>query len=198
MSPNSSESQLTFPKLGEDNYSSWSKNMKAYLMQKKVWAIVKGTDVKPSSQDDGLREWLKEEQLAAGAIYLALEDSQKSQIEDIMDDPKKMWQELESIHVQKCPSTRFNSYNSLLSISKLPDESLPALTARIEKGMQEIKNLRPSGFSLDDSDADIMSMAMVHALPQEYSSFVSSLILLPKFDFKTLKEAFILECQMPA
>ena len=105
MTSNSSDSSLGFQKLGEDNYASWSRNMKAYLMQKKVWAIVKGTDVKPSSGDSGLREWLKDEQLAAGVIYLGLEEGQKSQVEDILDEPKKMWDLLESIHVQKCPST---------------------------------------------------------------------------------------------
>ena len=47
MSSNATESSLSFPKLGEDNYSSWSKNMKAYLMKKKVWLIVSGIDVKP-------------------------------------------------------------------------------------------------------------------------------------------------------
>jgi len=167
--------------------------MKAYLIQKKVWAIVKGTDIKPAAGDDGYREWIKDEQLAAGAIYLGLEEGQKSQIVEFMEDPKKMWEVLESIHVQKHPSTRFNSYNSLLSITKLPEESLPALTARIKKAMLEIKNLCSDNFTLDDLDADLKSMAMIRALPDEYQSFVSSLVLLPKFDFKTLKEAFILE-----
>src|ERR1700749_2040578 len=193
MSNQSSESMASFPKLGEDNYSSWSKNMKAFLMQKKVWAIVKGTDVQPSPGDANLRDWLKDEQLAAGVIYLGLQEGQKSQIEDFLDDPKKMWMELESIHVQKRPSTRFNAYNSLLSILKLEDESLPALTSRIERAMQEVKNLRPATFSLADLDSDLVCMAMIRSLPAEYRSFVSSLILLPKFDFKTLREAFILE-----
>ena len=98
--------------------------MRAYLMQKKVWTIVKGTDVKPGVDDDGFREWIKDEQLAAGAIYLGLEDSQKSQVDHMSEDPKKMWEKLESIHVQKHPSTRYNAYNSLLSIHKLPEESL--------------------------------------------------------------------------
>ena len=74
MNTSTSESIASFPQLGEDNYSSWSKNMKAYLMQKKVWAIVKGTDEKPSSGDANLRDWLKDEQLAAGVIYLGLEE----------------------------------------------------------------------------------------------------------------------------
>ena len=113
--------------------------MKAYLMQKKVWAIVMGTDIRPSPGGVVLRYLLKDEQLAAGVIYLGLEDTQKSQVEEFLDDPKHMWEELESIHVQKHLSTRFNGYNSLLSITKLEDESLPSLTSRIKKAMQEVK-----------------------------------------------------------
>src|ERR1700742_172342 len=160
------------PKLGESNYASWSKNMKAYLMQKRVWAIVKGTDTQPSPGSPDLRDWLKDEQLAAGVIYLGLEEGQKSQIENFQDNPKRMWEELESIHVQRCPSTRFNAYNTLLSITKQGDESLPSLTARIEKSMSEVKNLRPAGFSLADLDSDLLSMAMIRSLPAEYRSFV--------------------------
>lgn len=183
MNPSNAESIASFPKLGEANYSTWSKNIKAYLMQKKVWAIVKGTDVKPSPGDADLRAWLKDEQLAAGVIYLGLEEGQKSQIEDFLDDPKRMWDALESIHVQKRPSTRFNTCNALLSISKDENESPPSLTAKIEKAI----------FSINDLDEDLMCMAMIRSLPAEYRSFVSSLVLLPQFDFKMLKEAFILE-----
>src|ERR1700742_3911264 len=190
---NLSESTPAFPKLGEDNYSTWSRNMKAYLMQKKVWGIVSGKDPKPSPGDAILRDWLKDEGVASGLIYLGVEDGQKSQIEDFLDDPKKMWETLEAIHVQKRPTTRFIAYNSLLSITKQDDESLPSLTSRIEKSMQEIKSLRPKAFTIDDLDDDLVSMTMVRSLPSEYQSLVSSLILLPQFDFKTIKEAFINE-----
>ena len=149
-------------------------------MKMKVWAIVKGTDTKPSVGDANLRDWLKDEQQAAGIIFLGLQDGQKSQIEAHLDDPKAMWEKLKQIHVQKRPSTRFNAYNALLSIQKVEDESLPSLTARIEKCMQDIKNLRPTPFTITELDEDLMSMAMVRALPSEYSSFVSSLILLPQ------------------
>ena len=71
--------------------------------------------------------------------------------------------------------------------------SLPSLTARIEKAMQEVKNLQPDSFSITELDGDLMCMAMIRSLPSEYRSFVSSLVLLPQFDFKTLKEAFIIE-----
>jgi len=167
--------------------------MQAYLMQKRVWGIIDGSDPKPNVGDAGYRDWNKDVQLAAGAIYLGLEENQKSQIRTIMGDPVKMWEELKAIHVQKRPSTRFNAYNTLLSILKLPEESLPSLTARIEKAMQDAKNLRPDAFTLDDLDGELMSMVMIRSLPPDFSSFVSSLILLPQLDFKTLKEAFLLE-----
>lgn len=168
-------------------------NMKAYLMQKRVYGIVKGTDTMPSPGSANLRDWLKDQQAAAGYIFLGLEDAQKPQVQDTLDDPKKMWETLESIHVQKRPATRFNAYNALLNIRKEPDESLTALTAKVEKAMQDIKNTRPDKFTLDNLDQDLMCMALTRSLPPQYSSFVSSLILLPQFDFKTLKEAYILQ-----
>ena len=86
------ETTKSFPKVGEDNYTSWSKNMKAYLMQKKVWAIVKGTDIKPPPGDADLGSWLKDEQLEAGVIYLGLEEGQNTQVEDFLNDPICMWE----------------------------------------------------------------------------------------------------------
>ena len=152
--------------------------MKALLMQKKVWAIVSGLDVRPATDDPNFRDWIKDQQSAAGIIFLGLEDDQKHQIEDVLDDPSAMWIKLEAIHVQKRPSTRFNAYNSPPSITKLPDESLPSLTSRIEKAMQEVKNLRSKAFSIDSLDNDLLCMAMVRSLPSEYRSFVSSITLL--------------------
>ena len=158
-------------------------------MSRKVWGYVKGTIATPTDEDKK-QEWNISKEMAAGYLWLHLEESQKTGLEAIMDDPKKMWDELEKNHVQKRPATRFLAYTNLLNIQKGPEESLPSLTSRIEKAMQEVKNLRTATFSLDDLDSDLTSMAMIRALPAEYESFVSSLTLLPTFDFKTLKAAF--------
>ena len=65
---------------------------------------MKGTDIKPPPGDADLGSWLKDEQLEAGVIYLGLEEGQILQVEDFLDDPRCMCEELESIHVEK-PST---------------------------------------------------------------------------------------------
>ena len=65
-----------------------------------------------------------------------------------------------------------------------------ALMARIDQAMQNIRNLRPPIFSINDLDDELISMAMISALPQGYSLFHSSLLLLEQVDHATLQEAF--------
>lgn len=149
-----------------------------------------GEDEEPDADDDDLKDWKKDRQQAAGLIFLALEEDQKSHVLDIMDDPKTMWTTLEAVHVQKRSSTRFLAYNTLLSIVKKEDESLTALTARIEKAMQEIKQLRPKDFDIKKLDEDLLAMTMIRALPDEYRPFIQSLSVNVNVDFKTVKDAF--------
>ncbi|EKM49193.1 uncharacterized protein PHACADRAFT_33583 [Phanerochaete carnosa HHB-10118-sp] len=67
------------------------------------------------------------------------------------------------------------------------NESLSSELTRIDAAMHKIKNLRPTFFTLDDLDAELVSMTMVRALPTFYSHFASSLQLLDKLDKDTLQ-----------
>ena len=192
MSTQDNETPTSFVPLTEANYDTWSDNMMAQLKRKRVWGHVSGTARVPTDPDK-LEDYEKDKDVASGLIWLWLGEGQKSQVKKFQHEPKKMWDELESIHIQKRPSTRFIAYSNLLNIQKNPDESLPALTTRIEKAMQDVISLRHKTFTIDDLDSDLLSMAMVRSLPAEYEAFVSSLSLLPQFDFRTLKEAFIIE-----
>src|SRR6267154_1355255 len=101
-----------------------------------------------------------------------------------------MWSKLENVHLQKRPGTRFNAYNALFSICKADDETLPALMARAEKAMQNIKALRPLNFTLDMLDKELQCMTLIHALPADYNTFASSILLLDAFDLDKLQSAF--------
>ena len=85
---------------------------------------------------------------------------------------------------------RFNAYADFFAIRKREDESLTALMARIDQGMQNIHNLRPAAFSISDLDDELISMAMITSLPADYQSFRLSLLLLDQVDRSTLQEAF--------
>ena len=42
-----SDRRPAFPKLGDNNYPSWVGEMRAHLMTKEVWSLVKGEETKP-------------------------------------------------------------------------------------------------------------------------------------------------------
>ena len=88
MSNQDTESIASLPKLGENNYRVWSGNMKAYLMKKRVWKHVKGGLADPTDADKK-EEFEMDKGVASGAIWLGLEESQQTQVGELMDEPKK-------------------------------------------------------------------------------------------------------------
>ncbi|EGN91315.1 hypothetical protein SERLA73DRAFT_80703, partial [Serpula lacrymans var. lacrymans S7.3] len=114
-------------------------------------------------------------------------------LDGIIDDPVKIWEKLAIVHVSKKPGTRFNAYDDFFSIRKKEDESLQSLMTRIDKGMHQIQNLRPTGFSLSELDDELTCMAMIRALPDQYAHFTSSLLLLGTLDKTQLRDAFLAE-----
>ena len=162
-------------------------------MSKRLWILVKGTIPKPSPGDPNFLDWQSNAYAAAGLILLSLEESQHTHVAGLEEDPVLMWKTLEDVHIQKRPNSRFLAYSNLLSIVKQPEESLPALTTRIEQAIKDVKALRPTGYTLDKLDDDLSCMAMLRSLPPDYSSFVSTISLMDTINMEKLKTAFITE-----
>ncbi|KAG1787608.1 uncharacterized protein HD556DRAFT_1434386 [Suillus plorans] len=155
-------------------------------------------DSPPASQAEEQAKWDQKQDKAVGELFLHCSADQRLHFEDVQDDPIKIWTTLESTHVQQLPATCFNAWNDFFTIRKRPDESLSTLIARIEEGMAKIQRLRPQDSSkpysrLSDLDAELVSMAMIRALGENYAQFASSLILLKSLDQKELKAAFLAE-----
>jgi hypothetical protein len=158
-----------------------------------LWGIVSGKIQKPSSDDDKIATWETKEAKAAGWIFLLVDDSQKIHIQDCNEDCVKMWEMLVSVHLQKKPGARFNTYDDLFSIRKQEDESLSNLMNRVNGAMRRIKDLRPKDFTLDILDSELSSMAMICSLPDDYSSFISSLLMKVTLTTSVVQQAFITE-----
>ena len=115
----------------------------------------------------------------------------------VQDDPAQIWSTLESIHLQQRPGARFNAWDDFFLIRKKQDESLTSLITRIKDSMSKIQQLRPkdasSPYTIKDLDNGLICMAMVRSLSDEYSHFVSSLLLFQFLEKDRLKEAFLAE-----
>ena len=201
MSLDTSHSSSTprFPLLALGNYGSWVGNAKAWFMRQGLWDIVSGRSKRPvpadskaptAAETEGIEAWDDKAEKAAGELYLLVSEEQKVHFAGITDDPCKMWSQLERVHLQRRLGARFNAYDALFSIRKLPDESLQALMARVDKAMQE---LHDAEFTLDKTDNELVCMTLLRALPDEYSSFASSLQMLDKLEKAKIQEAFVAE-----
>ena len=67
---------------------------------------------------------------------------------------------------------------------------MQSLTNRVDTAMQYIKDLSPNDFALSALYDELQTMVMITALPEEYSHFVSSLMLSGTLDKDAVKRAF--------
>jgi len=100
--------------------------------------------------------------------------------------------------MQKKPGARFTAYDDLFSIQKNNDETLMDLAVRIEHALENIKNLQSKDFTLEKLDDKLQCMALIRALPEEYSHFSILLLLFDSLDKERIIQAFYskeLNCQ---
>ena len=109
--------------------------------------------------------------------YCSLSDSQRVYLEDIENDPVQIWETLEEKHVEKIASSRFIVYDELLSIALDDPASPTSLIPKIDNILRKIKGLRPDGFTVDQLDKELATMAILRALPDTYQSLVSNLLM---------------------
>ena len=156
--------------------------------------LVSGEEPMPDkSRPSELLDWKMRAQKAAGALFLAVEHEQRIHLGGIETDPMEICSKLETIHLNKRPGTRFNAYDDLFSIRKQPEETLQSLMNRVDEAMRKIVNLRPKKFTLEKLDEELACMTLIRSLPEEYSHFTSSLLLLDSLDKSKLQSAFVTE-----
>ena len=133
---------------------------------------------------------------AAGIIYSQVEPSIQSLIRDFLDDSVGMWKKLKNTYSQDNAASRFLVLDEFLSISKQQDESLTSLVARVEDTLQKLRSSRSETLTIDDFESQLAAMVLIRALPEEFTSFKSSLLLLDSsISLKSVKEAFLQEAR---
>ena len=182
----------SFPKLSEHNYHTWKFDMQALLQRNGTWAIVKGTVTESTMQDT--EKWTQGNWNAAGIMYSHLESKIQPLVREHLDSAKGMWDKLKSQYAEDSAAGRFLILDEFLSIAKQPDESLTALCARVEDALQKVKASCTAEMTLSAFQDEMAMMTLIRALPDEFSSFRSSLLLIPgSLELKTVKEAFLQE-----
>ncbi|KIO02022.1 hypothetical protein M404DRAFT_72895, partial [Pisolithus tinctorius Marx 270] len=182
--------------LTSSNNNTWKGEMKAFLCTKGLWTIVNGSEKRPDDAAKSCSKWDLRADRAAGELDLVLSSEQRTHVEALISGAVMVWEKCEN-EVHRHHMNSFNAWDDFFYIRKQPDESLSSLIARIEDSMSKIQELRPkdtsSPYTIKDLDNELVCMAMVRSLGEEYSHFASSLLLFQSLDKEELKEAFLAE-----
>lgn len=195
------ENIRSVPPLTETNYSEWKYNMQARLMQSTIsWLVVDGTIKKPGDTEkeaDDKRTWILANLQAAGLIYNSVSAGIQPFIREHMGDSKKMWDELATKFQQQNATARFIILNDFLGIQKQADESLSTLIGRVDTALQNLCASHKKDMTIADLEDELAYSALIRALPEEFSSFRSSILLVNGADitYSKVKSAFLQEEQ---
>jgi hypothetical protein len=104
--------------LNGNNYTTWSKEMKALLHSKGPWRLVDGKEMCPSTPAKEQEAWDIKQDRAAGELILKLMPDQQVHIRDLQDDPTAAWKDLAALFVQQKDSTHVVAYEEFFAIRK--------------------------------------------------------------------------------
>ena len=83
-------SHCIFP-LNDNNYTIWSKEMKALLHSKGLWCLINGKEKKLTLGNKEQEAWNIKQNKAAGELMLNIAPDQRVHIQAHQDDPTAAW-----------------------------------------------------------------------------------------------------------
>lgn len=173
--------------------------MQARLMQSTVaWLVVNGTFTQPATTEaENLRAWQVGNLQGAGLIFNAVSPNLHPFIFEHLDNAKLMWTTLKDKFSQQNATSRFIILNDFLNIQKQPEESLSALIGRVDASLQALRASKPANFTLTKLEEELAYSSLIRALPEEFHSFRSSLLLVngDAISYSKVKQAFLQEEQ---
>ncbi|OCB83903.1 hypothetical protein A7U60_g9109 [Sanghuangporus baumii] len=114
-------------------------------------------------------------------------------VQDYINNPVKMWTELQKINEQNNPAACFNAYDEFFNITKKEDESLTNLVSRVKLALHKIRSTRSSTLKLEELENELACACLIYAFPEDYASFHSAVLLMKEFKWNNLKEVFAQE-----
>src|SRR6266478_6204000 len=174
----SSESPDAIPKLNAGNYHVWYAELCYLLQEKAIWSVVTGNIRIPESK---AFEASKDKEKAFGIIMRSIEPALRAPVKDLTD-PKKILDTLKDLYGTPSAGTRFNAIKNFLSLSQLPDERIPAFIARVRDAQRTLINSRPSEYTVNDFDSELLTSVLIGGTPA-YSSLTETLLI--KSDLKS-------------
>ena len=139
-----------------------------HLMNRRLWSIVKGTELAPTNPKL-LVEWEKKEKKDKSIIGLALSYTQLHFI-DLAKTSKEIWEQLSKLFGGKTMNAKFSLKMQLFSL-KMHDET--CLSTHINELMSLFRQLAKTGAKVEPDDGKAI---LLNSLSSKYRNNVFTLI----------------------
>ena len=181
--------------------------MQARLIQSTIsWLVVNGTFPEPSPtaptaavphppMTDEQRAWQIANLQAAGLIYNSVSAVIQPFIQEHLGDAKKMWEVLAERFQQQNATARFIILNDLLTVQKQPEDSLSTLIGKVDSALQALHVSQKADMKVSNLEEELAYSSLIRALPEEFASFWSSVLLVNGTDitYDKVKQAFFVK-----
>lgn len=166
-------SKLSFIRLNNSNWQSWSFRMQMLLIREELWHVI--TKPKPEEPDESDDDWDRDDQRALATIGLCLEESQYSLVKK-KESAKEAWESLKAYHEKPNMSSRVSLLKRLCSVNLSEGGDMEGHLVVLDDLFERLENV---GQKLDE----LLKVAMIlRSLPNSFDSLVMALESRPDAD----------------
>lgn len=164
------EQSVMIEPLNRDNYVSWSEDLKALLLEKDSWSIVKGQEESPPATATAKERKNYQSRVNRGysTIYLNVSKELRNLISDT-ENPKIAWETLRDFFQPKSRARLIGLLDTFFSTRPDEGESVGMYAARLRKIIMQVKD---AGHELDDM---FQSFQLIRYLPAEFSGIIQTI-----------------------
>lgn len=150
-------------KLDENNYDSWSIQMKSVLIHGGHWKIVSG-QLKSNSEGVNKDQWEAEDEKALASIFLGVKPTQLGYIRNCKTS-YEAWQKLEKVHMPKGPLQKVSLYKRLVNLVMTEEN----LIQHLNEFAEVCEKLSENGITIQE---ELLVIILLSSLPPAYENFV--------------------------
>jgi hypothetical protein len=167
------------PILSAETVQDWTYRVRGELASKKVWGIVSGTRPQPAGGDADAPKYLEDAECASG-IIMKFAGPQASIYMTDLDDPQRMWADLQKAYNSDRPVARIQSLQSLLSIKQKSEETLDGLAHRVSTAHKQFISLQPKDYSLAKLNEELFAASLTAALGVDQKALQTNILFQDK------------------
>lgn len=152
-------------KLSENNYDSWSLQMKSVLIHQDLWDVVSQL---PTTENKTDIEWKKRDDKATATIILSITPVQLSYIKN-SKTAADAWNTLRDIHQPKGPVRKVTLFKQLLGMRMREDDCIQQYVCNFTS---VVDKLAEAGIDLSE---DLLVIMILASLPKSFENLVVAL-----------------------